>query len=45
MIFETGGRMFYMGDDYFAPTWWDNWVKGNLKNYKALSWRIERPKK
>ena len=32
MVFEMGGRLFsILGDDYFAPGWWDNWVKGNLK--------------
>ena len=31
MIFEIGGRTFYLEDNFFAPAWWDNWVKKDLK--------------
>jgi hypothetical protein len=40
MVFEMGGRVFYLGDDYFAPSWWDYWVKGNLSPY----WNARRRK-
>ena len=42
MVFETGGRVFYLGDDYFAPSWWDNWVKGNLKNESKVKSRMQK---
>jgi hypothetical protein len=45
MIFEISGRPFYLGDDYFAPTWWDNWINGNLKNSKELYWKLKERKK
>jgi hypothetical protein len=38
MVFEMDGQVLYLGDDYFAPSWWDNWVNGNLKSKsKAMS--------
>jgi hypothetical protein len=31
MIFEIGGRAYYLEEKYFAPDWWDNWVNPRQK--------------
>ena len=45
MIFEIDGQAYYLEDNYFAPNWWDNWVKRDLKKKSgAQSWRIKQHK-
>jgi hypothetical protein len=41
MIFEIGGRTYYLEENDFAPSWWDNWVKKDLKkNGRTFSKRL-----
>jgi hypothetical protein len=43
MIFEIGGRTYYLEENDFAPSWWDNWVKKDLKKkIRTFPDRIKR---
>jgi len=46
MIIEISGRAYYLEENDFAPSWWDNWVKKDLKkNGGTFPKRLKRQRK